>query len=175
MAARVGVLVLVFVSAALGPALADWPVWEQRRERGLAPQISPRRLGLAGQQPRRRSSFAHRQSQRDFFSPHWQQNDFIPSQPPHDGFNRDPTWQGPGHGPAEIGCSINGEMYQPGQSWYLPGCRRGTCVKFGYNYYVSEDRCKTEYYNSNYACVIYEERNRRYPHCCPYYKCNPEL
>ncbi|XP_043246990.1 proline-rich protein HaeIII subfamily 1-like [Amphibalanus amphitrite] len=78
------------------------------------------------------------------------------------------------HSEPKSGCRINGKMYAPGQSWHLANCRRGTCVKFGHNYYVSEDRCSVKYHNANYACVIYQDKDRPYPDCCPYYRCNPE-
>ena len=65
------------------------------------------------------------------------------------------------------GCETPSGLRRGGETWQLPGCRRGTCaITLSGGWEAQEDSCDGLILNPQYQCVMEEDLRFPFPECC---------
>ena len=80
----------------------------------------------------------------------------------HQSLPKDRQSQGGG-----AGCQTPSGFRRGGETWQMPGCRRGVCaITLGGGWQTQEDSCDGLMMNPQYQCVLEEDQRFPFPDCC---------
>ena len=70
-------------------------------------------------------------------------------------------------GGGRAGCETPSGWRRGGETWQLPGCRRGVCaITLGGGWVSQEDKCDGLLQNPQYQCVLDQDQRFPFPDCC---------
>ena len=70
-------------------------------------------------------------------------------------------------GGARAGCQTPSGFRRGGETWQMPGCRRGVCaITLGGGWQTQEDSCDGLLQNPQYQCVLDQDQRFPFPDCC---------